>query len=73
MIDLFHHRSGPVIERFFLLNRTRLTGNSYFSKIPSHSFEWDGISQKLNLAHACSLLIVDKACQDQANPLAYLS
>jgi hypothetical protein len=64
-MDLFHHRSSQVVKRYFLLNewewyffieRDEIDRKRYFSKIPSHSFEWDGISQKLNLAHAWSPL-----------------
>jgi hypothetical protein len=36
----------------FLIERDKIDREWYFSKIPFRSFELDGISQKLNLAHA---------------------
>jgi hypothetical protein len=62
-LELPPPQSGPVIKQYFLLNeleqcffieRDKIDQEQYLKKIPFCSFEQDGISQKLNLAHAWS-------------------
>ncbi len=58
MIDLVQSCSSNGIfllnawKWYFFIEREEIHLERYFFKILFHSFEWDGIIQKLNLAHA---------------------
>ncbi len=65
MIDLFHHRSGPVIKRYFLLNereclffywtRWDWPGTGFFKNpVP---FIWTGQDQSKTQSHSCLFLL----------------